>query len=127
MANETLHDGLPPLLDAANLANGAAFEMLGESFKRVAANISDVNTNPTQKRRIILTIDVMPYKDRSGAELSVKVDTKLSGLKAADGMMYIARRGGEFLAFGRNTKQEEIEFGMAEEDPALDGKSRSAN
>jgi hypothetical protein len=114
MPKENLHDGLPDLLSIDNLANGAVYEMLGEAFKRMAANISDPNTEPTQKRKITLTIDAAPYKDRSGAEYSVKVENKLAGLKPCDGTMYIARRNGEYLAFGRNTKQTEIEFAMGE-------------
>ena|SRR5260370_640965 len=118
---EVIHDGLPEILSIDNMANGAVYEMVGEALKRLAANIADPNTEPTQKRKIVLTIDATPYKDRSGAELSVKVENKLAGLRPADGTMYIAKRNGEFLAFGRNTKQEEIQFDMA-----VDSKTQSA-
>jgi hypothetical protein len=110
---EVIHDGLPDVLSIDNLANGAVYEMVGEAFKRLAGNISDPNTEPTQKRKIVITIDAAPYKDRSGAELSIKVENKLAGLRPADGTMYIAKRNGEFLAFGRNTQQEEIQFDMS--------------
>lgn len=120
---DELHDGLPELLSIDNMAGGAVYEMVEEALKRLAANIADPNTEPTQKRSITLKIEASPYKDRSGAELSIKVDNKLAGLRPADGTMYIARRNGEFLAFGKNTKQTAIEFEM--EQPA-DGKSAAS-
>lgn len=107
-----LHDGLPDVLSIDNMAGGAVYEMLDEALKRMASNISDPNTEPTQKRKITITIDASPYKDRSGAEYTVKVENKLAGIRPAEGTMYIARRGGELLAFGKNTKQTEIEFDM---------------
>lgn len=110
---DELHDGLPDVLSIDTMANGAVYEMLDEALKRMAANISDPNTEPTQKRKITITIDASPYKDRSGAEYSVKVENKLAGIRPAEGTMYIARRNGEFLAFGKNTKQTEIEFDMS--------------
>lgn len=112
MPNDSLHDGLPSVLNIDNLANGAAYEMLGEAFKRLAANIGDPNTDPTQVRGITLSIKAKPYKDRSGAELSVKVDTKLVGLKPCDAQMFVARRNGEYLAFGKDSRQTDIEFDM---------------
>lgn len=107
-----LHDGLPAILSIDNMAGGAVYEMFNEALKRLAANVGDVNTEPTQKRKIVLTIEAEPYKDRSGAEYKVRVDTKLAGLRPAESTMYFAKRGGEHLAFGRNTKQEEIQFDM---------------
>jgi hypothetical protein len=86
--------------------------MMGEAFKRLAANIGDPNTDPTQVRGITLKITAKPYKDRSGAELSIKVDTKLVGLKPCDAQMFVARRNGEFLAFGKDSRQTDIEFDM---------------
>lgn len=113
-----LHDGLPAILSIDNMANGAVYEMVNEAIKRVAANVADPNTEPTQKRKLTLTIDVSPYKDRTGAEYTVKVDTKLAGLRPAESTMYFAKRGGEHLAFGRNTNQESIQFDMPTEVPA---------
>lgn len=110
---DELHDGLPDVLGVDNMANGAVYEMLGEALKRMAANISDPNTEATQKRKITITIDASPYIDRSGAQYSVKVENKLAGLRPAEGTLYIARRNGEYLAFGKNIKQTEIEFGIS--------------
>lgn len=107
-----VHDGLPEMLSLDNMANGAVYEMFNEAIKRVATNVMDPNTDPTQKRKIVLTVEAAPYKDRTGAEYKVKVDTKLAGLRPAESTMYFARRGGEYLAFGRNTQQESIEFEM---------------
>jgi hypothetical protein len=109
---EVIHDGLPDVLSIDNLANGAVYEMVGEAFARLATNIADPNTEATQKRKITIIIDAKPYKDRSGAELSIKVENKLAGLRPVDGTMFVAKRNGEFLAFSRNTKQEALQFDM---------------
>lgn len=120
MLNETtgaqpnLHDGLPEALTIQNLASGAVGEMFAEALSRVAANIADPNTEPTKKRRIVITLDLEPYKDRTGAQTSVSVETKLAGIRPAETSVYFAERGGKHLAFGRNTKQTEIQFGMTE-------------
>lgn len=109
------HDGLPEVLNIGNMAGGAVEEMLNEALKRVAANVADINTEPTQKRKIMLTIELTPYKDRTGAEYKAKVDTKLAGLRPAESSMYFAEKKGVHLAFGRNTKQQQIQFGMTPE------------
>lgn len=116
---DQLHDGLPDVLSIDNLANGAVYEMLGEAFQKLAENVADPNTKAEQKRQIKITIDVSPYKDRTGAEYSVKVENKLAGIRPAEGTMYIARKGGSYLAFGKNINQTNIEFDM----PAVDGKT----
>ena len=123
---EKLHTGLPPILSLDNLANGAVYEMFGEALKKMAANISDPNTEATQVRGITVTMKAKPYKDRSGAELTVKVENKNAGLRPVETTMYIARAGGEILAYARNTKQEEIEFAQPDPPPP-DGKSAAAN
>ncbi len=125
MPVDEIHDGLPALLSIDTVANGAAYELIGEAFKRLAANIADPNTEPTQNRKITLTITAKPYKDRSGAELNIKVENKLAGLKPCDTSMFVARRNGEYLAFGRDTKQTEIEYPLPDSQVASDGKSRT--
>lgn len=120
--NDELHDGLPQLLSLDSLAKGAVVELGDEALKRVAANMADVNTEPTQKRKIVLTIEFSPYNDRSGAAIKVKVDTKLAGMQPADGTMFIAKKGGEWLAFGRDLRQAELELNT----PQPDGKSAGA-
>jgi hypothetical protein len=53
-----VHDGLPELLSNDNMAQGAVYEMFNEALKRLAANVADPNTEPTQKRKILLSIDI---------------------------------------------------------------------
>lgn len=111
--DDNLHNNLPELLSIDNMANGAVYEMVTDALKRMAANIADVNTQPTQKRKIAITIEAAPYNDRSGAELTIKVENKLAGQKPAMGTMFVAKLGGEYLAFGKNAKQNELEYDMS--------------
>lgn len=112
MPEKNLHDGLPEVLSLDNIADGAVYEMAAEAFKKLAANIADPNTTAEQPRSIVITIKAKPYKDRNGAELAIKVDTKLAGMRSIDSTMYIAQKGGEHLAFGRNTKQVNMPFDL---------------
>jgi hypothetical protein len=108
-----MYDGKPPLLDLSNLAKGAAHEVFNEAVQAVAANISDPNTEPTQKRRITLTVEIAPYKDRGGASVSVKVEKKLAGIRPAETSMYIGKIGNQFHAFTHDARQEEMKFDQA--------------
>ena len=115
---DELHDGAPPILDLNNLAKGAAYEMFAEAMQQVAANIADPNTEPTQKRTITLKIVAAPYKDRSGAALTVHVDKKLAGIRPAETSVHIGKMGGQFQAFTHDVRQEEMRFDPPPAPPA---------
>ncbi len=114
MPDDKLHDGLPPLLNMDNIANGALYEMLGEAMANLARNISDPNTSEKQKRSITIKLVAQPYHDRSGFTYAVSVEAKLAGMKPAEGTAYIARRAGEYLVVGKNHRQLEMELEAAE-------------
>ncbi len=105
-----LHDGMPQVLGLDTLAKGAVIELGSEALKRVAENMMDLNTDATQKREIVLRIMFAPYPDRVGAAIRVKVDTKLAGMVPAEGTMFVAKRGGEWLAYGRDSRQTEMNY-----------------
>jgi hypothetical protein len=100
-----LHDGLPPLLNVDNLANGALYERLQQALTEVATNILNPNTSEKQKRKIKIEICATPYPDRSGAQYTLSVSTTLAGIVPAEGNFYIGRRSGEVLVYARNQKQ----------------------
>jgi hypothetical protein len=115
--SDDLHDGLPPVLNIDNMANGAVYELLGRELARVAENISDPNTSETAKRTITIKIVAEPFNDRSGASYSVAIDSRLAGTRPAEGTMYIVRRNNQFLVVGRNNKQDELQFDMKSTEP----------
>lgn len=105
-----VHDGMPPIVSADNIANGALVELLAEALKRVGENISDVNTSEKAKRGITIKISCDPYPDRSGFIYELSIETKLAGMRSASGTAYIARVGGEYLVVGKNQRQLELEM-----------------
>lgn len=113
-----LHDGLPPMLSVTNMANGALDELLGEALKRLAENISDPNTSEKQKRSISIKFAVTPYHDRSGFTYDLTVESKLAGMRPANGTAYIARKNGEYLVVGKNHRQMEMELGVQDPEPS---------
>ena len=44
----------------ATIGNGAALDLFEHEFQRVIANIADINTNPKQKRKINLEVEITP-------------------------------------------------------------------
>ncbi|WP_290776093.1 hypothetical protein [Anaerofustis sp.] len=56
------------------LGNGSFMERADLEFKKILDNIKDVNTNPTKKRTLVLTIDFTPSQDRD--KLAVKFSAK---------------------------------------------------
>lgn len=117
-AKRDLHDGLPPLLNVDNMADGALYELLGEALKNLASNISDPNTSEKATRSITIKFKATPYHDRSGFTYEVGVETKLAGMTPANGTAYIARKGGEYLVVGKNHRQLEMELAAAEPAPS---------
>jgi hypothetical protein len=108
------HDGLPPLLNVDNIADGAVYELMGEALKNLAINIMDPNTSEKATRSITLKVKVVPYPDRSGFQYEVAVETKFAGMKPATGTAYIAKKGGEYLVVGKNHRQLEMELDAAQ-------------
>lgn len=40
------------------------------------------------------------------------LESRLAGIRPAEGTFYLAKKNGQWIAFGRNVKQEEIQFDM---------------
>lgn len=57
--------------------HGALLEKSDVEFERVLANIDDLNTNPTKKRSITITIDLHPTNDRKKIRLLANAKSKI--------------------------------------------------
>ena len=105
-----------PEADLLTICRGAPMELFQKALALVNANIKDPNTNPTQKRKITLKFDIAPYRDRSGAEVVIGVETKTSSHQGVNGTIYLRKSATGYEAFTQDVTQMEI-FG-SEETPA---------
>ncbi|MEB6147372.1 hypothetical protein [Enterococcus casseliflavus] len=64
-------------LDLSKIDEGAVQEKFEHEMEKVIENILDRNTNPTKKRSITITIDVLPSKDRDMFVLATQTKSKL--------------------------------------------------
>lgn len=62
-----------------NLVGGALDAQFLEALENVARNIDDPNTEPTAKRKLVVTLTFTPSEQRTSAQLHCEVVTKLPG------------------------------------------------
>lgn len=68
---------------------GGAFQELADyEMSRIMENIADVNTDPTQKRRLVITLDLIPDGERQNIMVKCDVRSKLAPTNPAVTMLY---------------------------------------
>ncbi len=91
-----------------NIARGGALALFDRALQKVTENIKDVNTDALKKRRITMVFECVPYKDRSGFDINVAVETKMPGPDGVRGTVYIGKEGQCFRAFTQDIRQNEL-------------------
>lgn len=97
-----------PKADLITICKGAALEMFGRELARVNANIKDVNTSATKKRKIKLTFEFVPHVDRSGTAVNLTAETQLAAVMGVQGTTYITRVPGGFEAYTQDGAQADL-------------------
>lgn len=72
------------------MARGAFQERVDLEMAKVVDNILDPNTNPTQKRKVTMTIEFTPDYERSNIGVSVSVKSTLAPTVPAKTTLYVA-------------------------------------
>jgi hypothetical protein len=98
------------VVNLSNLAKGGVMEVFEHELDRVVKNIRDPNADPKKKRRITVAIEIAPYPDRSGAEITSTVVAKLVPINAVKSTMFIGVVNGEAKPFTKDIRQEELNF-----------------
>jgi hypothetical protein len=83
-------------------------------------NSKDPNTSADKKRKIVLSFEFAPYIDRSGGNVTVKVETKLSSHQGVDGSFYLRKTGAIVEAFTQDDRQMGIFDGEGEAESVED-------
>lgn len=88
------------------LAGGAAVERFNDELQAVLKNVIDPNTSHKTKRRITLTVELMPNEERTSMNIGVKCESKLAPPKAVESFGYIGvEKNGEVVATEYNPRQ----------------------
>ena len=96
----------PAPVNLGNISKGAALEAFAHELALVLDNIADLSTPATAKRSITLKVDFTPAPDRVKVDTNFTVQTKLAGVEASAGLLFIARRqGGGFVALDNDPRQ----------------------
>lgn len=72
------------------MARGAFIERTDYEMARVIENILDPNTNPTAKRKITLTLELVPNSERTNISVNVTAKSTLAATSAVTTMLYVA-------------------------------------
>lgn len=80
------------------MASGAILERIDYETARVMNNIMDPNTNPTAKRKITLTLEFKPDKNRQMIAVEATAKSTLAPTDPIALSLYTGMEGGQFVA-----------------------------
>lgn len=72
------------------MARGAFMERVDTEMAKVIDNILDANTNPTQKRKVTLTLELTPDDDRQNILVKFAVQSKLAPMVPTRTSLWVA-------------------------------------
>lgn len=100
-------------LNIQNICKGSVPELFDREISAVVANVLDPNTPTDKARKITLEVIFNPFSDRSGAEVELKISTKLSGATTVKSNMFIHRSAGKDYALPQDARQQKM-FGKSD-------------
>jgi hypothetical protein len=95
-------------LDLGNICGGSLPELFERELQAVIANIADPNTDPKKKRSISVEFSFTPFKDRTGAQVELRVVSKLTGNEAVTSSVFIHKTADKTYALPRDARQQEF-------------------
>lgn len=102
-----MHDG-PIELNIGNICGGAVPELFEHEIARIMKNVADVNTNPEEKRSLVLEFKFKPSPDRKSAVVSLQCKSKLAGVNPVAGSVFMSSAQGTIRAFTEDPRQAKL-------------------
>lgn len=103
------------------IGNGAATEMFEEELTKVLENIMDPNTDGKAIREITVKVRAKPHKDRSGAQFTIDVTSKLAPITGVTDQMFFGRENGKLTAYESDLRQANLFKTNSESDANIRG------
>lgn len=88
-----------------SIAGGALVELFQAELSRVLDNITDINTDPAQKRTITITVEMKASTKRDAVETVVKCNSKLAGIMAVKTQLFVGKQSGKLVAVENDPRQ----------------------
>jgi hypothetical protein len=85
-------------IDIATLANGALNEQVAWEFQKVLENISDPNTDPYKKRKIIICLNVEGDDNRDITDVTFQTKSILVPARSISTRIAFEKRGNTMIA-----------------------------
>jgi len=86
--------GKPIELNLDTIDGGALMELVGAELRKIADNIQDPNIKADAKRKLVITVEVLPNENRSQADLTYGTKTTMPSPKGGKTFAYIAQAEG---------------------------------
>lgn len=87
------------------MAQGAFEERVDYEMSRVIDNIMDINTDPTAKRKITLTITLTPDKARRIIKVNVTATSKLAPTDPVETSLFVTNNANGEMVFAEDVPQ----------------------
>jgi hypothetical protein len=114
-------------VNLSNIGNGVANELFQHELEKVLANIDDVNSSPTDVRKITLEVLIKPSQNREMGEVKVKCFSKLAGIKPAVSSLFFFKNRGKPAAFRQDVRQPDLGFNEKPELKEVNKEKEAAN
>lgn len=96
-------------LNIGNICHGAVPEVFDKAVMEIFKNMKDPNTVAEATRSLTIEFKFEPFKDRSGAQVTFAVKTKLTGIEPVQGTVFIAQtQNGGIRAFAKDPRQDAL-------------------
>lgn len=102
-----MHEELTKM-DITTVAHGAAVELFDHAMSEVLTNILDDNRSATETRKITMTFEIKPNKERNTATVGIQTKTSLAAVVKADSVMFFGKERGKPKAYAHNFEEREI-------------------
>lgn len=102
-----MHEG-PIELNIGNICGGAVPEIFEHEVMKMLKNIGDLNTDPEAKRSINLEFSFKPSPDRKSAVVKLTCKSKMAGVNAVAGSVFMSTAHGQVRAFTEDPRQEKL-------------------
>lgn len=78
-------------LSILNVDEGGAIAQVDYQLQQAIKNCADINTDDKHKRKVTLTVTIVPNRDRDGATVTYQVVAKLAPPSAGEDRVYIGQ------------------------------------
>lgn len=109
-------------VDFLRMARGAIAEAANAEISKVIDNVFDPNTVATDKRKVVVTLEIMPEEDRATVRYKAGAAAVLAKPRPVSGSLVVGVEGGKPVMYETIDDREDTNAGLAvEQEPEAEG------